>query len=351
MKKNIVLTFIVVALLAATAFLASCSKSDSAAAANAPSAATVTVRAETLSPARIIDAIQVAGTIKAYEDVMIAPEEGGVVREWKVEKGQYVRKGALIVTLRDEVIKASYDAAKAQYEMAALNLDKQEKVFEQQGISELQYKNLQFSRDAAKANADLMKARWERTQIVSPINGILEDHAADEGEFAPPAVPIARVVNADRVKIQAEVPERFAGMVSLGTKAEVTFDAFPDDTLRGTVSFVGTTVSSANRSLLVEIVLNNPSRRLKPEMIAKVNLVRAVKAAAVVVSENIIQLVDRDRRIVYVVEGGKAVERRVKLGARQGMMVEIVEGLRAGERVVVAGFQKLTTGTPVAVVN
>jgi multidrug efflux pump subunit AcrA (membrane-fusion protein) len=45
------------------------------------------------------------------------------------------------------------------------------------------------------------------------------------------------------------------------------------------------------------------------------------------------------------------VERRVKVGARQGTMIEIVDGLRAGEQVVVAGFQKLATGTPVAVVN
>jgi len=124
---------------------------------------------------RLVDAIQVAGTVKAFEDVNISPEEGGVIKEWIAQKGQQVKKGDLIVTLKDEVIKAGYDAAEAQYRMADLNVEKQQKVFDQQGISDLQMKNFQYGRDAAKANADLMKARWERTQIRSTIDGVVEN--------------------------------------------------------------------------------------------------------------------------------------------------------------------------------
>lgn len=47
----------------------------------------VNVRIEIVKPSRLTDAIQVAGTVKAYEDANISPEEGGVVKEWKVKKG------------------------------------------------------------------------------------------------------------------------------------------------------------------------------------------------------------------------------------------------------------------------
>jgi len=309
----------------------------------------VYVRVEVVTPAPLVDAIQIAGTVKAYEDVNISPEEGGVVKEWKARKGQYVRKGDLIVLLRDEVIKASYDAAKAQYEMAELNLERQKGVYEQQGISELQYRNLQLTRDAAKANNDLMKARWERTQLRSPINGVLDNTIPNQGEFAPPGMPIARVVNMGTIKIQAEVPERHAGIVARGMLGTITFDALPGDTLKGTVSFAGSTVSASNRALIVELILQNQLRRLKPEMVAKVKLLRESKSNALLVSDNVLQLVDRGRVVVYVENNGKAEERQLTLGGRQGNQVEVLEGLKPGDRLIVVGFQKLVNGTPVIV--
>jgi membrane fusion protein (multidrug efflux system) len=309
----------------------------------------VYVRIEVVTPALLVDAIQIAGTVKAYEDVNISPEEGGVVKEWKSKKGQRVRKGDLIVVLRDEVIKASYDAAKAQYQMAELNLEKQKGVYEQQGISELQYRNFQFTRDAAKANAELMGARWERTQIRSPINGVLDNTIPNEGEFAPPGMPIARVVNMGTIKIQAEVPERYAGVVVRGMHAMITFDALPGDTLEGKISFAGSTVSAANRALPVEIVLSNQLRGLKPEMMAKVKLLRESKGNALLISDNVVQLVDRDRVVAYVENNGIAEERSLTLGGRQGNQVEVLGGLKPGDHLIVVGFQKLVNGTPVIV--
>jgi len=309
----------------------------------------VYVRVEEVKPTQLIDVLQIAGTVKAYEDVNISPEEGGVVKEWKVKKGHYVRKGDLIVVLRDEVIKAGYDAAKAQYEMAELNLEKQKGVYEQQGISELQYRNLQLTRDAAKANADLMRARWERTQLRSPIDGVLDNTIPNEGEFAPPGMPIARVVNMATIKIQAEVPERDAGAIARGMRGTITFDALPGDTLEGRISFAGSTVSAANRALIVELVLPNPLRRLKPEMVAKVKLLRESKDDALLISDDVVQLVDRGRTVVYVENNGKAEERQLTLGGRQGNQVEVVQGLKPGDRLIVVGFQKLVNGTPVIV--
>jgi len=330
-----------------TLVLFSCGKSGGEA--GAPKVQPINVKVEILKPQRLVDGIIVAGTVKAYEDVSLSPEEGGVVKEWKAKKGQTVKKGDLIVVLKDEVIKAGYDAADAQYKMAALNLEKQQKVFDQQGISELQIKNLEYGRDAAKANADLMKARWERTQLRSPIDGYVDNTIPNEGDFAPPGMPLARIVNSSLIKVQADVPELYSGSVSVGAPAVITFDALPKDTLRGKVSFVGSTVSSANRALQVEIVVSNPARRIKSEMVAKVRLVRETKNNALLISENIVQLVDRDRSVVYVENGGKAEERQLKFGGRQGILLEVLQGLNAGDRLIVSGYQKVINGSPVNV--
>ncbi len=324
----------------------SCKKADNPGA-NVPQP--VNVRIEIVKPQRLMDIIEVAGTVRAYEQASISPEEGGVVKEWKVEKGKQVKKGDVIVVLNDEILKAGWDAAEAQYKMAELNLERQKGVYDEQGISELEYKNLQYARDAAKANADLMKARWNHTQICSPIDGTLDNTIPKEGEMAPPGSPIARVVNMSMIKIDMEIPEMYAGAVTVGTSAAITFDALPGDTLRGNVSFVGSTVSEANRTLDAEILRPNPFRNLKAEMVAKVKLVRAARSEAVLISENIVQLVDRNRSIVYVENGGRAEERRLRIGAHQGNLVEVLDGLKPDDHLITVGFQKLVNGTPVTV--
>ena len=309
----------------------------------------VDVQIETVKPAKFTVSIQVSGSVKAYEDANLSPEEGGVIKEWKAKKGQHVKRGDVIAILNDDMIKAGYDAAEAQYKMADLNLEKQKEVFAQQGISELQFKNIQYTRDAAKANADLMKSRWERTQIRSPFDGVVDNTFPNEGEFAPPGVPITRVVNMSQLKIQTEVPEIDAGSISVGSDAIITFDAIPDLTLKGKVSFIGSTLSPANRTLMIEVTLASNHPKLKSDMMAKVKLPRETKSNALLVSENIIQLVDRDRAIVYVEKDGKAEERRLKLGARQGNKIEVLEGLTTGDRIIIAGYQKCINGTPVVI--
>jgi len=326
--------------------LSSCKKEETN---NTEKVQPVNVAVQEVKPSLLIDGIHVAGTAKAYEEVMLSPEEGGVVKMWVKKKGDWVKKGDLIVVLKDEVIKAGYDAAEAQYRIAQLNVEKQQSVYEQQGISELQYKNMLYNRDAAKANAELMKARWERTQLRSPIDGIIDNTIPNVGEMAPPGVPIARIVNTSVIKVQAEIPEVYSGTISTGTPATVTFDAVPNETLSGKVSFVSSTVSAANRTLLVEILLHNPKGKIKPEMVAKVHLVRRKKHDAILISEHIIQLVDRDRYVVYVENNGRAEERRVTIGGRQGNMVEVTSGLYVGDRLIVSGFEKLVNGTAVTV--
>jgi RND family efflux transporter MFP subunit len=316
---------------------------------NAQAVQPVDVQIETMKPAKFTVSIQVSGSVKAYEDANLSPEEGGVIKEWKAKKGQHVKRGDLIAILNDDMIKAGYDAAEAQYKMAELTFEKQKEVYAQQGISELQYKNIQYTRDAAKANADLMKARWERTQIRSPFDGVVDNTLPNEGEFAPPGVPIARVVNMSKIKVQTEVPEIDAGSISVGSDAIVNFDAIPDLTLGGKVSFIGSTLSPANRTLMVEITLSSNHPKLKSDMMAKVKLPTETKSNALLVSENIIQLVDRDRAIVYIEKDGKAEERKLKLGARQGNKIEVLEGLAKGDRIIIAGYQKCINGTPVVV--
>ncbi len=308
---------------------------------------TVKVRELTTQPFR--ETLQLSGSIKAYDDIMVSPEEGGVVKNWNFEKGDIVKKGSIIVVLNDDVAKPSYEASLAQFKASSLTFEKQQKVFTEQAVSEWELKTTEYGRDAAKAQSDLMHARWERTRIKSPITGILDERYADIGEMAAPGVPIARVVNIHKVKVLVQVPERYAGSIKLGTTITLTVQAHPGRTFTGKVSYIGATINSDNRTFPIESILTNEGHRLKPEMIAKVKIHQSTATDALLLEEAIVQQVDRNRLVVYVENNGRAEERVVQLGGRSDNQVEIVSGVKAGDRIIVSGYHNVINGQTVVV--
>ncbi len=338
-------------ILGGALLLSSCGKADgSAADAKKNGTTDVHVKVTELAMAPFDNAILISGSVKAYDDVTISAEEGGVLKQWLKEKGQTVRKDEVIARIKDDILKAGYDAAEAQFKLSQMNFEKQDKVYGEQAISELQMKSTEFGRDAAKAQAALMKSRLDNTQIKSPIAGVLEERFVDAGEFAAPGMPVARVVNTARLKVTADVPETHADAVSRGMAVAMTFDAVPGLTVPGRVSYVGKTLSATNKTLSVEVAFPNPGGRVKPEMIAKLRLSLNGHREALLVDENAIMQVDRNRMVAYVVDKEKAAERIVTLGARQYGKVQVLTGLKPGDRLITTGYQKVVDGQPVVVV-
>ncbi|MBI4418257.1 MAG: efflux RND transporter periplasmic adaptor subunit [Ignavibacteriales bacterium] len=343
---------IVLAVSASALVLISCGQSDARPGNTGESpepVLAISVQVEEVHLSPFTDAVRATGIVKGRDDVMLSPEEGGVIKEWLVAKGDPIHAGQIIALLKDEVLEAGYKAALAQYKLAELNVEKQREVYLQKGISELQFRNLEYTRDAAKAQADLAKARLERTRLRSPIDGVLNDRFVDQSEYTPSGVPVAHIVDARAVKIFAEISERLAGGLAVGMPATIMPDAFPGDTIEGRISYVGAAVSASNRTIPVEILIPNPGKKLKPEMIARVNIIRSDTARAILVDERVLLLVDRGTVVVFVENNGVAHQRLVRIGARHGSLVEVVEGLKPGDKLIVSGFQRLVDGQPVAI--
>jgi membrane fusion protein, multidrug efflux system len=331
----------------ATVALLSCGDSqrgnaDATADSSAQKTAAVTVAIVTRST--FTETLRLTGYIKGTEDVTVSTEESGVLKQWLVKRGGHVRKGELLALINDDVLRPQYEAAKAQYQIAQLNFEKQQKVFEEQGISEMQAKTSEYTRDAARAQANLMQARLERTRIKSPVDGTLDDRLIDEGELAPPGIPVARIVNLDRMKLLINAPEQYAGTLAPGATVMVSVTAYPAEIFTGRISFVGSAIIPDNRTIPIEVTMNNPGRRLKPEMIARATLNQTVPRKAILVDESAVQMVDPKTYIVYVAEQGTARRRTITIGGRNNGRVEVLTGLREGDHLIVSGYQNVFDG-------
>jgi cobalt-zinc-cadmium efflux system membrane fusion protein len=200
------------------------------------------------------------------------------------------------------------------------------------------------------ATLGIMKKRLADTTIRSSMTGVVAKRLVNAGEYVKENTPVFNVVALDPLKYTGTVSERFAPDLRGGQRLELTVEAYPGQTFAGTVTRLAPAVEVQTRSLALEAQVSNKDGRLRPGFFAK-GLVRTRKEASVafVPAETVVYFVGITK--VFVIKDGKAEERQVKAGIRQGGLVEIVDGLKPGETVAASNLSQLFTGAPVTVVD
>lgn len=314
----------------------------------------VNVEVQRVEATNFTSTIPLTGVALAMRDVMVSAEEAGVVRRVQRDKGSPVRAGNAILRLDDAILKAQVRTATAKAEYDDEVWERRRKLYEEDGIgSEVAYHEARATAEQSRGNLEALQARLDRTTIRAPIRGTLNDRLVEVGTMVSPGTVVARVVQADTIRIMSGVPERYALYVSVGADASVSFDVLPGEIFAGSMTYVGAVVDLDARTFPVELTLPNPGGRIKPGMVAEVSVTRGEMTDAIVVPRQALVSME-DGQVVFVVDqaGGETVAaaRRVEVAASQGNDVVIGSGLVPGDRLVVVGQQGLTDGDRVRVV-
>lgn len=301
-----------------------------------------------------VRAVRLTGVVQAMHDVLVSAEEAGVVRRIVRDKGRNVRRGQAILRLDDAILSAQVRTASAQAELARELWERRKRLYEEDEIgSEISYLEAKSSAEQTEANLAALRARLDRTVVAAPVSGVLDERLVEVGARVSPGTPVARIVQVDSVKVLAGVPERFALEVTVGAAATVAFDVIEGESFQGEIAYVGATVDPDSRTFAVELVLENPGGRIKPEMIAEITVVREEIDDAIVVPQQALVSME-EGAVAFVVEGAgdeaRAAARRVEVVAGQGDEAMVGSGLAEGDRLVVVGQQGLTAGDRVRVV-
>lgn len=308
------------------------------------------VKAVTIAPEPFQDTYSLVGVVKPYESANIASEEGGLITYMPFEKGSRIGKGQTAVRFRKNTDIASYEQAMTQYDLAKSNFERVEKLYAENISTEQDYTNAKFQLELAEKSLDLLETRLEKSYVVSPISGIVNEKYLGKGEVAGPGMPIISVVDVSRVKVSAGIPERYIGEITKGSTVEIRFDVYPGEIFEGKVNYVSPVLSQQNRTFEVEVVMPNKDGRLKPEMSANITVRKSSVDDAIVLPQDLI--VDfGSEKFVFVLENDVARKRVVTLGGRNDNKVLITSGLNSGDRLIYEGFQSVLDGDQVTVIN
>ena len=181
------------------------------------------------------------------------------------------------------------------------------------------------------------KGKSRLLTLVAPITGSVTALTTASGAFAnDPTASLMTISNLDSVWVTAMVPESDIASISKGQSVDVSFPAYPDQVLHGTVSFVSAVEEPDTRRTKVRIGFANPDGKLKPNMFANAKF--NVPQNSVVFVPNSALLMNNDSTIVLVeVTPWTFVKRSVMPGYAEGEGTRIDQGLNPDDRVVVKG--------------
>ncbi len=186
--------------------------------------------------------------------------------------------------------------------------------------------------------ADLDKTGRIKTtmNVYSPVSGTVTEVMARPGDYLSEGSMLYKVVDLGTVWMKAEVYEYEFSKVALGSRVEVTADAYPGRTFVGRVSFIDPSVNPESRTVGVRAEFRNPGGRLKPEMFVNARIYsRPLRALTVPASA---VLYTGTRNVAWVeVAPGVFEYRELKLGVRSDDEYQVLGGLREHEMVVTQG--------------
>lgn len=315
----------------------------------------VNVEVRPLAAREFTSYVRLTGVVEAFEDVIVSAQESGVIERVLVDKGARVRAGQPIAVIDDEILAAQVAEARASAALARERFERQRQLWEDEGIgSEIVFLQTKYDAESADARLAILDARLARHTIRSPIAGVLDARFVDAGEVVQPGMPVVRVLTIDRLKVVGGVPERFGPYVREGGAAVLSFDVLPGQETEGTIAFVGAAVDPQNRTFPIEVLLNNPQGRLKPQMVANVSVATEKLTDVIVVPQDVVLRTEQGYQVFVVVEGpeGAVAEARVvDLGPGFENQVVVAAGLETGDRLIVKGHQMVDAGDRVREVS
>lgn len=199
--------------------------------------------------------------------------------------------------------------------------------------------------NAAQANLDIAQRNLSDAQIRSPFSGRISGNPVQPGTYLAPGSPVARLIGAEGIYFEGEVPETRIAAITPGKSVQVTIDALPGRTWNGTVLAISPSGDQVGRLFRVRVQLIGSTDEVKPGMFARGKVKLRTIPEAVVVPTVAVQR-DGEQAFVFVSDGKTAKKVNVETGIAVDGKVQ-VKGLASEAQVIVRGQSQVANGAKI----
>jgi len=300
--------------------------------------------------------VEIQGSVETKQNVLVYPEFQGVLLRVNVSQGQRVSKGQTLGRIDDGGMASQLTQLETQSALAKTTFERQERLWNQQIGSEIQYLQAKTQYESSLSMINQMKSQLGRTIIKAPFSGVVDEVMTEQGSVVAPGIPLFRVVNLSNMYVSAEVPETYLKSVRKGVDVNVYFPVL-DETIDAKVRQAGDYINPANRSFPIEIGVPNKAGNIKPNLTARLSINDYTSENAILIPLNVINENAEGEQYVYTAfakaEDNTTVAKQqiITTGLTQGDRIEVTSGLKAGDQIIVEGARAVKNDQEVRILT
>lgn len=301
---------------------------------------------------------QYSGTVESSANTNLSFNIPGIITAIYVEEGQKVQKGQALAKIRSNDYENTYNIAKAELAEAEDAYSRLKKLHDADALPDIKWVEVQNKLKQAKSAAQIAAQSVSDATLRAPYSGVIGRKIAEVGQTVITSEPVLQLVTVGNPEIHISIPENEIGSVTEGMAATVSF---PSINLSGiNAKVIRKTIVADPLTRAYAVKLSIPANdRILPGMvcyvamdIAKDNATDSTaNATSVILPSQAVLLSSDNRNFVWIVSKGCAQQRFVTANDLTSGGIEITSGISRGDSVIIAGMQKVGTGTKVTAIT
>ena len=290
-------------------------------------------------------------TLEADKRAAVVSQITGVVLKINAEEADYVEAGQVLAVVEPDRYQLEVERSNASLKRLQTDFQRKKELYARQLVSTEDFERVSAEYEAQKAAYELAKLDLQYTNIRAPISGYISERMVRVGNLLKLNEPVYNITSYDPLLAVLHVPERELRVLGAGLQVAMSVDAWPGETFDGKVIRVSPVIDTATGTFRVTAEVYDHGHMLKPGLFGRVEIRYDMHENVPVVPRSAVITEDELSHVFVIDDEGNARRRAIKLGFENNGHVEVAEGLAAGETVVTAGKGSLSDGMRVEVVG
>lgn len=292
-----------------------------------------------------------SGTVAEGSGTVVSFSTAGTIKTLSVKEGDRVSKGQLIGTLDDGTLRNANDIAQSTLSQARDAYRRMKMLHDSNSLPEMKWVEVESKLRQAESAARIAEIALEDAKLYAPVSGVISEKTASVGQTIAPGLPVVKIVDIATVKVEISVPENEIASLPAGSTATIRLKSNSGTDYTGTLVEKSVVADPLSRSYTAKYQVDNRDGQLLPGMICDVTLSRGNDVKGVILPLSSVLLSADNTNFVWLDSAGEACRRVVVPGEMLPEGVMIVSGLNKGDKVIVAGTEKVSRHTKVESVN
>lgn len=311
----------------------------------------VPVEAITIRAGDISASLLYSATIETEEEVDVYPQLSGIIEKIRVEEGDIVKKGAVLLELDDDEYRLSAKKAKVNYEQTLSDYKRSKQIFDKNLISNNEYETARFTMEKAKIEWEQAELTLSRCKIKAPIPGVIAERRIKPGDRILTSTVLFHIVNHDRMLATVHIPAKDAQLCKKGQRVILTSDVLGTKKFDGWIKRQSPVIDAQSGTRKITVGVKPHQRELKAGMFVNVFIITGTHTSVPLVPKNAIVYDGEDKYIFLISEDSLAQRIHLKAGYSDPYNYEALEGVNSGDMMIIVGQSALKDKTRIKIVR